>query len=140
MTASGNNLAAETGSPALKIGPWVLRLAVAFIFVSSGLEKFGVGPGQEWIRIFAKIGLGDWFRYFTGVLEIAGGVLLMIPFAAKAGAWLLVLCMTGAIVCHLFILGDPFSSIINVALIVAILAAARRRRPEDEVMTTLELK
>ena len=130
----------EKQSYALNIGPWVLRLAVAFIFVSSGLEKFGIGPGQEWIRIFAKIGLGNWFRYFTGALEIAGGVLLMIPFTAKGGAGLLLLCMAGAIVCHVFILGDPFSSIINLGLIVAILAAARQRRSEDEKMTTLELR
>ena len=130
----------EKQSSALNIGPWVLRLAVAFIFVSSGLEKFGIGPGQEWIRIFAKIGLGDWFRYFTGALEIAGGVLLMIPLTARAGAGLLLLCMAGAIVCHVFILGDPFSSIINLGLIVAILAAARQRRSEDEKMTTLELR
>ncbi|HKT23992.1 MAG TPA: DoxX family protein [Terriglobales bacterium] len=130
----------EKQSYALNIGPWVLRLAVAFIFVSSGLEKFGIGPGQEWIRIFAKIGLGNWFRYFTGALEIAGGVLLMIPFTAKGGAGLLLLCMAGAIVCHVFILGDPFSSIINLGLIVAIVAAARQRRSKDEKMTTLELR
>ena len=140
MTLTGKNKTAEKGSSALNIGPWVLRLAVAFIFVSSGLEKFGIGPGQEWIRIFAKISLGNWFRYFTGGLEVAGGVLLMIPFAAKAGAGLLVLCMAGAIVCHIFILGDPFASIINLGLIVAILAAARQRRSEDEKMTTLELR
>lgn len=130
----------EKQSYALNIGPWVLRLAVAFIFVSSGLEKFGIGPGQEWIRIFAKIGLGNWFRYFTGALEIAGGVLLMIPFTAKGGAGLLLLCMAGAIVCHVFILGDPFSSIINLGLIVAIVAAARQRRSKNEKMTTLELR
>jgi|SRR5581483_1917214 len=131
---------AEKGSSALKIGPWVLRMAVAFIFVSSGLEKFGFGPGQEWIRIFAKIGLGDWFRYFTGVLEIAGGLLLVMPFATKIGAALLVLCMAGAIVCHLFILGDPFSSIINIGLILAILAAALQPRGDAEEITRLQLR
>jgi uncharacterized membrane protein YphA (DoxX/SURF4 family) len=124
---------------ALKIGPWLLRLAVALVFVSSGLEKFGIGPGQEWIRIFAKIGLGNWFRYLTGAMEITGGLLLVIPRAAKVGLWLLVTCMAGAIVCHLFVLGDPFSSIINVALIAAILAAGRQSKPEDEDLTKLEL-
>ena len=140
MTATGKNESAKKGSPALKIGPWVLRLAVAFIFASSGLEKFGIGPGEEWVHIFARIELGVWFRYFTGVLEVAGGLLLMIPFGVKIGAGLLVLCMAGAIVCHIFILGDPFSSIINIGLIVAILAAARQPKPEDEEMTTLELR
>jgi uncharacterized membrane protein YphA (DoxX/SURF4 family) len=124
----------------LTMGLWIIRAAVAFVFISSGLEKFSIGPAGEWIRIFAKIGLGDWFRYFTGALEIAGGLLLLFPLAARAGAALLVVCMAGAIGCHLFILGDPFSSIINVALIVAILAAARQPKPESEEMTTLELR
>lgn len=122
------------------LGIWLIRAAVAFVFISSGLEKFGIGQGQEWVRIFAKIGLGVWFRYFTGALEVAGGLLLMIPFTAKAGAGLLILCMAGAVVCHVFVLGDPLSSIINVGLIVAILAAARQPRSDDEKMTTLELR
>jgi putative oxidoreductase len=140
MTVTGKTETAGKARSPLKIGPWVLRLAVAFIFVSSGLEKFSIGPGQEWIRIFAKIGLGDWFRYLTGAMEIAGGLLLVTPFATKAGVALLVTCMAGAIVCHLFVLGDPFSSIINVGLIVAILAAGRRPKPEDEDFTRLELR
>lgn len=124
----------------LTLGIWLIRAAVAFVFISSGLEKFGIGPGQEWVRIFAKIGLGVWFRYFTGALEVAGGMLLMIPFTAKVGAGLLILCMAGAIVCHILILGDPLSSIINIGLIVAILAAARQPKPGDQEMTTLELR
>jgi hypothetical protein len=30
------------------------------------------------IGIFQQIGLGQWFRYFTGAVEIAGGVLVTI--------------------------------------------------------------
>jgi uncharacterized membrane protein YphA (DoxX/SURF4 family) len=113
---------------------------VAFVFVSSGLEKFSIGPAQEWIHIFAKIGLGDWFRYLTGAMEIAGGVLLVIPFTTRVGVVLLVTCMLGAIACHLIVLGDPFSSIINVGLIAAILAAGRQPTREDEDLTSLELR
>jgi putative oxidoreductase len=124
----------------MKITQWVIRAAVAFVFVSTGLEKFSIGPGKEWIRIFAKIGLGDWFRYLTGAMEIAGGLLLLIPFATRAGVSLLVACMLGAIVCHFFVLGDPFSSIINVGLILAILVAGRQPKREDEDLTTLDLQ
>jgi putative oxidoreductase len=124
----------------LKITQWIIRAAVALVFVSSGLEKFSIGPAEEWIRIFARIGLGDWFRYLTGAMEIAGGVLLLIPIATRVGVGLLVTCMLGAIVCHVFVLGDPFSSIINVGLIVAILAAGRQPRREDDDLTSLELR
>ncbi len=134
------NTAISQPTARLKMSFWIIRAAVAFVFISSGLEKFSIGPAGEWIQMFAKLGLGEWFRYFTGALEIAGGLLLLVPFAARAGAALLVLCMAGAIVCHIFILGDPFSSIITAALIVAILAAARQPTPESEEMTTLELR
>ena len=140
MTVTGKSESAEKARSPRKIGLWVLRLAVAFIFVSTGFEKFSIGPGQEWIRIFAKIGLGDWFRYLTGAMEITGGLLLVIPFATKIGVVLLVTCMAGAIICHVFVLGDPFSSIINVGLIVAILAAGRQFKHEDEDFTKLELR
>lgn len=126
--------------PRVKMAQWMIRAAVAFVFVSSGLEKFSIGPAAEWIRMFARIGLGDWFRYLTGAMEIAGGLLLVIPFTTRVGVVLLVTCMVGAIVCHLSVLGDPLSSIINVGLIVAILAAGRQPRVEDEELTRLELR
>ena len=31
------------------------------------------------VDLFAKVGLGQWFRYFTGLLEIAAGIGLLIP-------------------------------------------------------------
>jgi putative oxidoreductase len=119
---------------------WVIRVAVALVFISSGLEKFSIGPGEPWIRMFAKIGYGNWFRYFTGGLEIAGGTLLLVPVTSMVGAVLLILCMLGAIGFHLFVLGDPFSSIINALLILAIVAAGRKSDPHTEDLTTLELR
>lgn len=90
--------------------------------------------------MFAKIGFGDWFRYLTGALEVLGGLLLVIPITTRIGAGLLVAVMAGAIFFHVFVLGDPFSSIINLGLIVGILVAARQRKLEDENLTSLELR
>lgn len=123
-----------------KLIDWIIRIAVAFVFISSGLEKFSIGPGAEWIRMFAKIGFGDWFRYLTGTLEVLGGLLLVVPITTRIGAVVLVAVMAGAILFHVFVLGDPFSSIINLGLIVGILVAARRRKLEDESLSSLELR
>jgi len=49
---------------------WVIRFSVALIFVSFGLDKFDSRPGSEWVLIFTRIGLGQWFRVFTGVVEV----------------------------------------------------------------------
>ena len=143
MEDKGIRLAGESNTEGrvgrLRITDWVVRAAVAFVFVSSGLEKFSIGPGAEWVKMFARIGWGDWFRYLTGVLEIAGGALLMVPVLSTLGAGILIACMAGAILAHIFKLGDPFSSIINILLIAAIVFAARKPTPASEEMTSLEL-
>jgi DoxX-like family len=55
--------------------------------------------------MFEKIGLGQWFRYVTGSLEVIGAVLLLAPRTAAIGGWLLAAVMIGAIGTHLFIIG-----------------------------------
>jgi hypothetical protein len=47
--------------------------------------------------------------------------------------------MAGAILFHLFVLGDPFSSVIPAALLVAIVAIGRRKGSESDEITSLEL-
>lgn len=145
MSVTAETVDNQNQSPAAfiarpKLIDWIIRVAVAFVFISSGLEKFSIGPGAEWIRTFVKIGFGDRFRYFTGALEVLGGLLLVVPITTRIGAALLVAVMAGAIFFHIFVLGDPFSSIINLGLIVGILVAARRRKLEDENLTALELR
>src|SRR5262249_59169357 len=62
---------------------WLPRIAVALVFVSVGSSKFS---DPTWVRLFGRIGLGQWFRYLTGVMQIAGGLLVLIPRAAVAGS------------------------------------------------------
>ncbi len=56
-----------------QIADWVLRGAITLVFVLFGLEKFPSAPGTPWVKLFQQIGFGQWFRYFTGVVEIIGG-------------------------------------------------------------------
>jgi putative oxidoreductase len=58
-------------------------------------------------------GLGQWFRYLTGALEVAGAILLLIPRTSGLGALMLAGVMVGAIVTHVFIVGgSPLMAII----------------------------
>ena len=48
------------------------RVGLAIVFVFFGGLKFS--SHSMYVRIFAQIGFGQWFRYVTGVIEIAGAV------------------------------------------------------------------
>jgi len=58
---------------------------------SSAPEKLA-GTAQM-VELFDKVGLGKWFRYLTGLLEVAGGIGLLIPRYAFYAAILLVIVM-----------------------------------------------
>ena len=66
------------------LGDWFLRIGIALVFLLFGLEKFSADPGSPWIRLFVQMGTGQWLRYFTGTVEVAGAILLLIPAGAHA--------------------------------------------------------
>ena len=105
---------------------WFLRGCVGIAFVYIGLGKFDETPNGEWIRIFERIGWGQWFRHATGVVEILGGVLLVPPLTKIAGAALLGSAMIGAIIVHFTVMHDAALSIIPLALLVAVIGVTVR--------------
>ena len=50
------------------------------------------------------VGVGQWLRYVTGVLELTGALLIMVPRTRSVGAALLATVMLGALTAQLFIL------------------------------------
>ena len=112
------------------IGGWVLRGGVAVFFVLAGLEKFSTGPGNTWVAIFQQIGIGQWFRYFTGLVEIVGAVIYAFPRTCLIGAALLGCTMIGAMTVHIAVRHSVGSSLMPAALLVAIVAIALRQ-PDD---------
>ena len=53
---------------ALTIALWILQIILALQFVMAGLAKlFG---DQAMVEMFATIGIGQWFRYAVGALEV----------------------------------------------------------------------
>src|SRR5215468_6464559 len=100
-------------------GKWMLRIIVASLFVSIGKSKFA--DHGEWVAIFAKIGFGQWFRYFTGTLQVVGGVLVLIPKTFAFGILLIGCTMIGAMAAWIFFLGQPFTAIIPAALLLGLL-------------------
>ena len=100
---------------ALAVVLWTLQIVSAALFLFSGTLKLTGAPMM--VQMFGAIGLGQWFRYFTGGLEVISAVLLLVPSLARFGALALAVTMVGAILTHLFIIGG------NPAVPIALLAA-----------------
>ena len=94
---------AKAARPATKVLSWIASLLLAVIFLSEGAAKFP--ESRLWLRVFDQIGLGQWFRYFTGVVEIAGALLILVPATRLWGAVLLACTMCGALLVHALIMG-----------------------------------
>jgi putative oxidoreductase len=111
----------------LNLTLWVLQGLLALLFLYSGASKFS-SHGIYWIELFAKVGIGQWFRYFTGGLEVTCAVLLLIPRSSTIAAAFLACTMAGAILTHLFILRDGYAAIFPGLPLLILIAVAWRRR------------
>ena len=107
---------------------WALRVLVALIFLYEGLDKFGTR--RLWIRVFAEIGIGQWFRYATGLIEILGAGLLLVPKATLVAVPILLSVLAGAFLAHIFIIGVgiPHSVIVAVLFAALVVIGWRHRR------------
>jgi len=108
----------------LAIPGWILSLLLALIFLSVGSMKLMSRPVT--VQEFAQVGLGQWFRYFTGILEVAGAICILVPPLSRWGAVLLAAVMSGAVVAHLTALHSPPT--LPAILLVMVLAVTWLRR------------
>jgi uncharacterized membrane protein YphA (DoxX/SURF4 family) len=80
------------------IGVWTLQIGVGLLFVLLGVMKF---QDPSWARNFERWGYPDGFYMVVGVLEAAGGAVLLVPRLATYAALLLIAVMVGAAGTHL---------------------------------------
>jgi uncharacterized membrane protein YphA (DoxX/SURF4 family) len=106
-------------SKGLNIALWVLQVLVALAMLAAG--GFKLAGAEPMVQQFETIGLGQWFRYLTGALEVGGAVLLLTPRLSGIGALLLSCVMAGAVVAHLVKLGgSPVAALVFLAMLVTI--------------------
>ncbi len=103
---------------------WTLQVATAAMFLFAGGLKLAGVPLM--VQEFGIIGLGQWFRYFTGGLEVISAVLLLVPSLAFFGALALASTMVGATLAHLFIIGG--SPAVPIVLLASTMSVAWVRR------------
>ena len=102
----------------------VLRIGLALSFVGIGYSKFD--PHGSWVKIFAAIGVGQWLRYAAGVMQVAGGALMLHRRSAPLGAIIAGCTMLGAVAAQLFILRGGPVAIIPAMLLGALIAVGWR--------------
>ncbi|WP_281407378.1 DoxX family protein [Methylobacterium sp. P1-11] len=105
-------------SRSANLGLWVLRIILGTAFVLAALMK--LGGRQAMIDEFDVVGLGQWFRYFTGILELIGGIAVLVPAFSALAAILLLVVDLGAFVAQVTVLHIDW---IHTVVIAALLAA-----------------
>jgi putative oxidoreductase len=116
----------DTGSRWKPIGLWAVKILLAAVFIAAGGAKLYGVPMM--IDVFEIIGLGQWFRYITGALEVIGAILILIPALSAFGALLLCCIMIGATLAHLLVVpGSPMPALILFALSGTVVFAERRQ-------------
>src|SRR5258707_6988881 len=117
--------ASSSRSRAGTIALWIVQVATAAMFLFVGTLKLSGVPAM--VATFDAIGVGQWFRYVTGTIEVVSAILLLIPSLAFFGALLLVPTMVGAVVTHLFIVGGNPTPAFVLGVAAAAIAWTRRR-------------
>src|SRR6266850_6047768 len=92
---AGTRLDSGSTGKIINVGLWILQIGAAGMFLMVGFLK--LSGNAQLVGLFEAIGLGQWFRYVTGSLEVLGAVLLLVPRLSGLGALLLMGVMLGAV-------------------------------------------
>ncbi|MQA02444.1 MAG: DoxX family protein [Streptosporangiales bacterium] len=114
---------------------WVLQvLLAAYLLIFSALP---MATGQEYIvETFDRVGYGQWFRYFTAVVESAGAIGLLVPRLAGLAALGLVGVMIGAVTTELAV-RSPSGAVLPAVLGVLFCVVAWYRRGDVKAFVTI---
>jgi putative oxidoreductase len=77
---------------------WALTILMALAFLGAGFAK--ASGNDAMVQSFYAFDLPDWFRITIGIIEMIGGVLLLIPALSGMSSLGLSIIMIGAIFSH----------------------------------------
>lgn len=106
-------------SQSMNIGIWILRVLLGLAFLFASYIKLSSRPRM--IAEFDTIGFGQWFRYFTGALELIGGLAILVPRISVFGAILLLIVDLGAFVAQVTILHMGWIHCVVIAVLLGLL-------------------
>lgn len=111
---------------AITIVSWVLRVAIAGMFVVASIPKLAMQAEPK--ALFEQIG-GTPMMMLTGVMELVAAALILVPKTKVYGAILALGVMGGAIVSHLVVLenDDMLPAAIGLFVAAGVLLIVHRR-------------
>jgi putative oxidoreductase len=121
-----SRMAASIDAPSrtTPIALWILRALMAALFLFAAFAK--LTSMQMEVDAFAMLPVGQWFRYLVGLLELAGGICVLIPTISGLGAIVLLLVDVGAFFAQiLFLHQDWIHPIVIGAILVALIYLQR---------------
>lgn len=135
-SASRSSATLRRGAPGrtANVALWVLQVLMAAAFVMAAVTKFTRYP--DTVEAFQQIGLGDWFMYLIGALELAGALGLLIPRLSGLAGLALVGLLIGAVVTQLLV-AEPVTAVIPGVYLIAVAAIAWGRRARTAELTSL---
>ncbi len=114
----------------------VLQVLLAAVLLNAGIGKYAGDPGP--VETFDQVGLGQWFRYFIGTIEIASGVGLLIAPVAGVAALAAGSVLIGAVAMEAFVLTDG-NPIVPGVLVVLLAVVAWHHRARTMTLLTRAL-
>jgi len=107
---------------------WAVKILLALKFFAFAGFKLSGQPMM--VKEFGEVGLGQWLRYVTGLLEITGAVLLLWPGRTVFGAGLLACVCVGAFFAQLLAIHvDVIHTIVLTAIFASIAWFHRHQLP-----------
>ncbi len=100
------------------IALWVLRVLLAALFLFAAYMKLSGNP--QMVAEFETVGLGQWFRTVTGLLELVGSIAILIPATSILGAGLLLCVDSGAFVAQVAVLHMDWIHTIVIGALLAV--------------------
>src|SRR5258705_4443421 len=126
VLTQGTQSASGSTAKIVNVVLWVLQIGAAGMFLMVGFLKLSGNP--QLVALFEAIGLGQWFRYLTGSLEVAGAILLLIPRTSGLAALMLAGVTACAVVTHVFIVGGSPLAATILLVVTGLVAWGRWQR------------
>jgi putative oxidoreductase len=107
---------------------WALRAVIFLVFLYFGAGKFKSYANAPWVIFYDQVGFGQWFRYFTAVIEILGAFLVLFPQTVTAGLAVLGCTMVGATLIDVAVLHRFADAFVPFSVLTGLIAFWLHRR------------